>query len=82
MVVDIAASHTLAVMMIAAVGVKTPLAKVRAPVMVAVMVAAASRRGVIGMGSEEGVGSTFTVRLPRVAVKTKDLAKNQTGVMA
>lgn len=38
--------------------------------------------GAIDIRSEEGVGSTFTVRLPRVAVKTKDLAKNQTGVMA
>ena len=38
--------------------------------------------GAIDVRSEEGVGSTFTVRLPRVAVKTKDLAKNQTGVMA
>jgi two-component system sensor histidine kinase SenX3 len=38
--------------------------------------------GAIDIKSEEGVGSTFTVRLPRVAVKTKDLAKNQTGVMA
>jgi two-component system sensor histidine kinase SenX3 len=36
--------------------------------------------GAIDIRSEEGVGSTFTVRLPRVAVKTKDLAKNQTGV--
>ncbi len=38
--------------------------------------------GAIDVRSEEGVGSTFTVRLPQVAVKTKDLAKNQTGVMA
>jgi two-component system sensor histidine kinase SenX3 len=38
--------------------------------------------GAIDIRSEEGAGSTFTVRLPRVAVKTKDLAKNQTGVMA
>ena len=38
--------------------------------------------GAIDIRSEEGVGSTFTVRLPRVAVKTKDLAKNETGVMA
>ena len=38
--------------------------------------------GAIDIRSEEGVGSTFTVRLPQVAVKTKDLAKNQTGVMA
>ncbi len=38
--------------------------------------------GAIDVRSEEGVGSTFTVRLPRVAVKTKDLAKNQMGVMA
>ena len=38
--------------------------------------------GAIDIKSEEGVGSTFTVRLPRVSVKTKDLAKNQTGVMA
>jgi two-component system sensor histidine kinase SenX3 len=38
--------------------------------------------GAIDIKSEEGVGSTFTVRLPQVAVKTKDLAKNQTGVMA
>ena len=38
--------------------------------------------GAIDIKSEEGVGSTFTVRLPRVAVKTKDLAKNETGVMA
>ena len=38
--------------------------------------------GAIDVRSEEGVGSTFTVRLPRVAVKTKELAKNQMGVMA
>ena len=38
--------------------------------------------GAIDIKSEEGVGSTFTVRLPRVSVKTKDLAKNETGVMA
>ena len=38
--------------------------------------------GAIDIRSEEGVGSTFTVRLPRVSVKTKDLAKNETGVMA
>ena len=38
--------------------------------------------GAIDVRSEEGVGSTFTVRLPRVSVKTKDLAKNETGVMA
>lgn len=38
--------------------------------------------GAIDIRSEEGVGSTFTVRLPQVAVETKDLAKNQTGVMA
>lgn len=38
--------------------------------------------GAIDVRSEEGVGSTFTVRLPRVMVKTKELAKNQTGVMA
>jgi two-component system sensor histidine kinase SenX3 len=38
--------------------------------------------GAIDVRSEEGVGSTFTVRLPRVMVKTKELAKNQMGVMA
>ena len=38
--------------------------------------------GAIDVRSEEGVGSTFTVRLPRVAVKTKELVKNQMGVMA
>ena len=38
--------------------------------------------GAIDVRSEEGVGSTFTVRLPRVAVKTKESAKNQMGVMA
>ena len=38
--------------------------------------------GAIDVRSEEGVGSTFTVRLPRVVVKTKELAKNQMGVMA
>ena len=38
--------------------------------------------GAIDVRSEEGVGSTFTVRLPRVTVKTKELAKNQMGVMA
>ena len=38
--------------------------------------------GAIDVRSEEGVGSTFTVRLPRVAVKTKELEKNQMGVMA
>ena len=38
--------------------------------------------GAIDIKSEEGVGSTFTVRLPRVSVKTKDLVKNETGVMA
>ncbi len=38
--------------------------------------------GAIDVRSEEGVGSTFTVRLPRVVVKTKELEKNQMGVMA
>ena len=38
--------------------------------------------GAIDVRSEEGVGSTFTVRLPRVAVKTKESVKNQMGVMA
>lgn len=38
--------------------------------------------GAIDVRSEEGVGSTFTVRLPRVAVKTKESGKNQMGVMA
>ena len=38
--------------------------------------------GAIDVRSEEGVGSTFTVRFPRVAVKTKESVKNQMGVMA
>jgi two-component system sensor histidine kinase SenX3 len=38
--------------------------------------------GAIDVRSEEGVGSTFTVLLPRVVVKTKDSTKNQMGVMA
>ncbi len=38
--------------------------------------------GAIDVRSEEGVGSTFTVRLPRVMVKTKESVKNQMGVMA